>query len=287
MEEYKGQGYELTLRQLYYQFVARGLIDNNVRSYKNLGAIINDARLAGVIDWNHIVDRTRGLKGLGTQPSPSMAVNRASWAYREDKWEDQPYHIEVWVEKEALAGVVWDACRGLQLSYFAAKGYASASSMYEAAKRFEQASRMGKEIIVFYLGDFDPSGLDMDRDIRERIALMGPEVEQNVGLDGFQLHRIALTWEQVQQYNPPPNPAKTTDSRAADYIATYGDESWELDALEPAVLVKLIQDAVAPMKDEELWTEALNKEESNRNIIEAVASHWDSVVEFLESEGHI
>lgn len=278
MQEYDDQGYELTLRQLYYQFVARGLIENSIRSYKNLGAIINDGRMAGMVDWDHIVDRTRSLQGLSTQHSPSSALHRASYHYREDKWINQPNHIEVWVEKEALAGVVWEACRGLQLDYFAAKGYASASSIYAAAQRFHRAKRQGKKIIIFYLGDFDPSGLDMDRDIRDRLSLMRADVR---------LERIALTWEQVQHYDPPPNPAKTTDSRAADYIATYGDESWELDALEPAVLVKLIRDAVEQVRDDDLWVDAEAAETQNKRIIEAVSNQWDEVVEFLRSEDYI
>ena len=102
---YTAQGFKLTLRQLYYQFVARDLIKNTMKEYKNLGKIINDARLAGLVDWHAIEDRTRNLKGLNTWSHPGDIIDSAAYGYREDLWADQDYHVEVWIEKEALAGV--------------------------------------------------------------------------------------------------------------------------------------------------------------------------------------
>src|SRR4051794_773047 len=107
---YEAQGYDLTLRQLYYQFVSRGHIDNNDKEYNRLGSIINDARLAGYMDWNHIVDRTRNLEELAHWSSPSEIIRAVSRQYREDKWAEQDTYVEVWIEKDALKGILEGVC---------------------------------------------------------------------------------------------------------------------------------------------------------------------------------
>ena len=102
VEEYQAQGYELTLRQAYYQLVARGYIPNNERSYKNIGSLINDGRLAGLIDWYSITDRTRNLRSNGHWDNPADVIGSARYSYMLDKWQGQPNYVEVWVEKDAL-----------------------------------------------------------------------------------------------------------------------------------------------------------------------------------------
>ena len=106
INEYSAQGYELTLRQAYYQLVARGYIPNNERSYKNIGSLINDGRLAGLIDWNAITDRTRNLRGNTHWDTPVDVIYSAKYSYLLNKWKDQPNYVEVWVEKDALVDVV-------------------------------------------------------------------------------------------------------------------------------------------------------------------------------------
>jgi len=274
MEQYAADGYDLTLRQLYYQFVSRAMIENTQRSYKRLGDLISNARLAGLLDWDHLTDRTRSLYGPNHNSSPEAAIRTAVWSYQENKWLNQPTRVEVWVEKEALRGVIGRAASRLDIDHFACKGYASSSSMYEAAKRLKRYIDNGQKVIILYLGDHDPSGLDMDRDITERLQLMGSDM--------IEVRRIALTTEQVIHYQPPPNPAKITDSRAADYIEKYGDESWELDALEPAVLESLIEEAVAEIRDDELYQSALEDESTNKDLMRQVSRRWDDVVNFLQ-----
>lgn len=275
--DYAGQGYDLTLRQLYYQFVARGLIENSQRSYKNLGEIINDARLAGLIDWQHITDRTRNLRQNGHWSSPSDIMLSAAYGYAIDKWASQEYRPEVWVEKDALAGVVGTVCERLDVPYFSCRGYTSQSEMWVAAQRLLRYGREDKTPIIFHLGDHDPSGRDMTRDIVDRLTLfMGWEPE---------LHRLALNMDQVEQYNPPPNPAKITDSRARAYIEEFGGESWELDALEPAVLADLIQQAILGVRDERAWEEAVAREQEERKQLRKVAKKWPAIVASL-GNGH-
>lgn len=271
IDDYQRQGYSLTLRQAYYQLVARAIIENNERSYKNVGNLINDARLAGLIDWNAIEDRTRNLQRLAHWNSPKEIIESASYQYRKDVWENQQYYVEVWVEKEALANVVGRVANELDVPYFCCRGYVSQSEMWSAAQRFRDRQRRGKTVVVIHLGDHDPSGIDMSRDIEERLMLFG------VDEDMFMFRRIALNMEQIDLYNPPPNPAKLTDSRCGGYIEKYGYESWELDALEPRVIHDLITTNVTEFWDYEEVKRVRALVESEKEVMESVANDWDKI----------
>lgn len=270
--EYREQGYDLTLRQLYYQFVARAIIPNSDKSYKSLGSIINDARLAGDLDWNYIVDRTRAMSdpGLGWE-SPAAIIEASADQFDYPIWSrsGQRYRPEVWVEKEALAGVVSVACRPRRVPHFSCRGYVSQSEMWRAGRRMQRHMNAGLTPVVIHLGDHDPSGIDMTRDIEERLAMFA---ERPV-----QVLRIALTMDQVEQYNPPPNPAKLTDSRGSGYVEEYGYESWELDALEPRILTALIQDNLLPFIDEEAFDAVEAEEQEERDLMRAASRRWDDI----------
>ena len=240
VREYSAQGYNLTLRQLYYQLVARSYIENNQRSYKRVGNLINDARLAGIVDWNAITDRTRNMYQNNHWASPREIINAAIDQYAIDTRASQENYIEVWVEKEALVDVVAKAARKLDIPYFACRGYVSQSEMWAASRRFSP----NKVNYIIHLGDHDPSGVDMTRDISDRMELFGAVVE---------VKRIALNFDQIQEFAPPPNPAKITDSRSTSYIKRYGQESWELDALNPALINRLITDTVLKLTDMGEW----------------------------------
>lgn len=271
IEEYEEQGYFLTLRQCYYQLVARGIIPNNERSYKNTGNLINDARLAGLIDWNSIEDRTRNLQKLSHWDNPQSIIESASYQYRKDIWEDQDYYVEVWVEKEALANVVGRVANELDVPYFCCRGYVSQSEMWSASQRLMRKQNDGKYCAIIHLGDHDPSGIDMSRDIEERLLLFG--VDENE----FEFRRIALNMEQIEEFNPPPNPAKLTDSRCGKYISQYGDESWELDALEPKVIHRLITNNVMEFCNEYVVTVVKDRVEKEKAVMNAVANDWDKI----------
>ncbi len=269
--EYAAQGYQMTLRQLYYQFVARDVIENTTQSSKRLGGIISDARLAGMIDWSAIEDRTRNLAGNSHWNNPCEIVESASRSYGIDCWVGQEFRCEVWVEKEALAGVVARPSKQWDLDYFSCRGYVSQSEMWSAAMRLQGYIRDGQAPIVIYLGDHDPSGLDMTRDITDRLALF-------VGTD-VMVNRIALNWDQIEQYNPPPNPAKSTDSRYRAYNEKYGGESWELDALEPRVIEDLINDAVAEVVEMDALEKRREQQESERGDLEFAAENWSKIMQ--------
>lgn len=313
-QEFAADGYNLTLRQMYYQFVANDLfpdertyrqVGNNkwVRdpegtknaepNYKWLGDIINDARMAGYLDWENLVDRTREeAGGTGSMEDPSEVIDPLY--YWTDKWVGQEYYVEVWVEKEALAEIAERGAQRLEAKYFCCRGYVSQSAQWRAAQRMGNAIRDGKKVRVIHLGDHDPSGIDMTRDIRERLAVFiaqdlersysryqeAWEAEEDLDED-FAVERIALNMDQINRYNPPPNPAKLTDSRGSGYVRQYGDKSWELDALTPRVLVPLIENAITQYVDVDLFNERVRKQREEREILAKVKERWSDVKEFL------
>lgn len=270
--DYAAQGYDLTLRQLYYQFVSRDYIANKQSEYKRLGDVINQARLAGLIDWNSIVDRTRNLRGLSHWTTPRSVIESAAYGYRTERWADQPYRIEVWIEKDALVGVITGVCQRNDVNYFSCRGYTSQSELWGAAQRLASYESRGQKTIVIHLGDHDPSGVDMTRDIRDRLRLFGAATE---------VRRIALNMDQVEEHRPPPNPAKITDSRATGYIREHGSSSWELDALEPSLLDRLIEGEIWAYRDVDLWDASTRAMDRERALLDAVAARWSDVARFV------
>jgi len=261
--DFADQGFKLTLRQLYYQFVARDLIKNIPTEYKRMGSIINDARLAGLIDWKAIEDRTRNIKGNTHWDSPGEIVRSCADDYTIDMWKGQTYRPEVWIEKDALIGVIERVCTNLDVTFFSCHGYNSQSEMWAGAQRLKwYAAYQGQTPIIIHLGDHDPSGIDMSRDILDRLTLF---------MGGMKVNRIALNADQVEKYNPPPNPTKVTDSRAAGYIKKFGRKSWELDALEPAVMEKLIEKTVLKLRDDDAYEQCVAKQRQGQNRLQEVA----------------
>jgi len=277
IEEYQAQGFSLTLRQLYYQFVARGLMANKQTEYKRLGSIVNDGRLAGLIDWNAIEDRTRNLEENShwTNPADILASVRSS--YQVDMWIGQKYRPEVWIEKEALIGVVEGVCRELDVPFFACRGYTSQSEQWRAGNRARRSRLSGAHPVILHFGDHDPSGIDMTRDNTDRLDIFAPSA-------GVEVRRLALNMDQVTQYNPPPNPAKMTDSRFEGYAAQYGDESWELDALEPQVIADLIRNEVEGLISRRAWNARVKVMAEEKDLLGQLADDWDQVVEFLKGD---
>ena len=145
------------------------------------------------------------------------------------------------------------------------KGYSSQSALYSSSKRFLEASDEGKDLILFYLGDHDPSGEDMVRDIQTRLGMFGAELE---------VRKLALTMPQIDKYKPPPNPTKLTDSRAAAYVEKFGNSSWEVDALPPNVLARLIRTELDALVDRERMDVIIGREEKDKAYLRrAVASY--------------
>lgn len=224
----------ITLRQLFYRLVAAHILDNTENAYKGLSKLLVRAREAGLVAVDALEDRTRAPFRDPCWPGLDDYAQVVREAYRRDKWASQAIHVEVWVEKDALAGVVGAVTQGYDIFAYACRGYNSMTALWEAEQRFEAQD---KPVVVLYLGDFDPSGVDMTRDIRDRLAAY-TEAEVTV-------RRVALTDAQIAEHDLPPMPAKRTDSRAAGFIAAHGEVSAvELDALPPDVLTALVEDAI-------------------------------------------
>jgi hypothetical protein len=275
--EYQADTLQLTLRQLYYQLVSRDIIRNTVQEYKRLGSIVNDGRLAGLIDWDAIEDRTRRLCGLNHWETPAEIIESCAYQFRIDKWANQKTRVEVWMEKEALAGVFERVCNRLDVPYFACRGYVSQSEMWGAAMRFVNYLRGKKTVAVFHFGDHDPSGIDMTRDIQDRLRMFVAHHLADAAAQRLTITRVALNMDQVEEYEPPENPAKTTDCRFAQYAAKFGESSWELDALNPRVLVALVTQHVEKVRNKRLWTERVTVENKHRASLTVLSEHWDDV----------
>jgi len=292
VDRYQAQGFDLTLRQIYYQFVAADLFpaDRKFRmtdagkwvrdpegtinaepNYKWLGDIISEGRRAGLIDWEAIVDRTRHIRNPIAWDSPAALVAACADQYDVDRWKNQPFHVEVWVEKDALVGVIEQACEPWKCPYFSCRGYTSDSEIWSSAQRMKEIhDDQDKRIVILHLGDHDPSGVDMSRDIQDRLCMFS-------GLDEEQLdvRRIALTMDQVKKVNPPPNPAKITDSRAKEYIRIHGKKSWELDALDPTFIAKLIEREMKKLINKSEWAAAEQRRDDGRETLNDVAARLE------------
>lgn len=279
VEEYDAQGYDLSARQIHYQFVSRNLHQhfpevftdtdpksgartwNNGPNVKRMEGLISDARMAGLIDWDAIKDRNRVTECVGTWPDMASYLQALNQQYRRSKWTDQPAYVEVMVEKQAAEGILLPICNRWEVPFTANKGYASQSLMYARGKYLQSMRDVEKkEVHVIYLGDHDPSGIDMSRDILDRLAMFS---------DGpLNLHRIALNRDQVDQWELPENPAKLTDSRAASYIERFGETSWELDAIPPAELVRLLDGQIRSIVNQKSWDAAVAKQNEERGDLQ-------------------
>lgn len=276
LDTYAGQGYDLSLRQLYYQLVSRNLIVNAEKSYKTLGNLVSDARYAGMIDWDMIKDRGREMVKNPHWSNPANFIEVVAPQYRFDLWKDQPNYVEVMVEKQALEGVLIPVCRTLDVPFTANKGYSSSSALYEASKRFLERAEESKGLYVVYLGDHDPSGIDMSRDVGDRLNLF---INKSMGFhenegDLLSIERVALNMDQIRKLKPPENPAKLTDSRAEGYIKTFGRSSWELDAIEPRQLAALVTGAVTGLMDVPLFEKNKKLQETGRAALLKFAKNY-------------
>lgn len=261
--EYNGN---LTVRQLYYQLVARGFIQNSQESYRRLVCILTDGRLSGDFPFEWLLDRTREARpGRFSIDQTSVEDALASsareirqapqrWLWR-DRWYGQPYHVSVWVEKEALAGVFEDPCEELGVSWFVLRGYSSLSALSQWVDNVSEAysrSYSINEAVVLYFGDHDPDGWEIPRSAERNIQSIADV--RGIDLPLVTFRRVALLYDQIERYDPPPFPAKESSSRFESYVAEHGlRDAWELDALRPEVLEQLIRENVDYYFDEEVY----------------------------------
>lgn len=310
IEEYRQQNYVLTLRQLYYQLVSRDVIPNHVKEYAKLSSLLKEGRMGGVVDWSAIEDRLRVPFTPASWDSPAEILETATNQYKKPRMKGQENYLEVWVEKDALSGVLKRVTSQYHVPILVNRGYSSASAMYDSYKRFKDAFDIGQSVTILYLGDFDPSGMDMIRDIYARsleflygdYSIMShmedlyndldedaredidrdyydDELAQDDGeyqtsrgylMSKIKVVPIALTRAQITRYKPPPNPAKKTDPRSKKFIAEHGASSWEVDALKPEILNALLTDAIEERIDLTMYNKIIKEEESDKKKLQKV-----------------
>jgi len=259
LEDYMKQGYHLTLRQLYYQLVAKLIIPNTIQEYQKLSSTMVAARMSGLTDWGALEDRVRQPCLPYWVTDIPDAINDTIRDYRLPRQLHQPYHMEIWTEKDAVSSILKRVSSFYHIYLMVNRGYSSCSAMKGAADRIINTQKPTK---IFYAGDHDPSGLDMLRDIRERLG--------EFRVEGFEVVPVALTEEQIRKYNPPPNPTKISDPRAHWYIKTHGKDSWELDALQPQVLERLMREAVRSFMDKEKFVVMLDREKHDKRKLKKI-----------------
>lgn len=287
LDEYSDDGLTLTLRQLFYQLVSRDVIANEQSEYERLGRIVKRGRRAGYLDWAMIEDRGRPLRKRQRWSGPEEVIESAARSFHLDLWQDQRFRPEVWIEKDALVGVIESTCRRLDVPYTSCKGYTSDSALWRAAQRFrdvidgEHSSRdvpaqpaddIHQIPVIVHLSDHDPSGVDMTRELEDRFELFGL---------GVPIERIALTMDQIRQYDPPPNYAKPSDSRFEGYVEKYETtDCWELDALDPSVIQSAVEDAVQRrITDRDAFDARTEERRTQKERLRTVSDRWHELLD--------
>lgn len=274
VEEYQHKGYVLTLRQLYYQLVGRDIVPNKQSEYKKLSRILKEGRMAGIVDWSAIEDRLRFPSKPASWDGPKQVLDACIDQFELPRQVGQPYYIEVWIEKDALSGVLKKVTEPYHIPIVVNRGYASASSMFDSFFRFVRDGAYKDRVTkIIYLGDYDPSGLDMIRDIEDRIE----EFREGYESDGdfvrdmaIEIIPIALNREQILQFDLPPNPAKSSDPRSGEFILEHGDSSWEVDALRPEVLNEILDNALIELMDMDIYYQVLDNEAEHIEKLKAL-----------------
>ena len=273
-EEYMHMGIKITLRQLYYDLVSANAIPNHDTVYKKISNLLTDARYVGFIDWDAIEDRNRPSSMHVDWENTHDAINDLIAQYRLPRWDDQTYYLELFTEKDALSSIIEPICTKYHIRFNVNKGYSSASIMYRLSKRLAKKIMEEKQVVLLYIGDHDASGLDMVRDIRERVEEFLEEGADYYDTSLFQIRHLGLTMEQVRELNPPPNPAKITDPRAKWYIAKYGKSSWEVEALKPAYLINLIETAILEYMEANKYNAWLKQEKEEKDDMRDFAKKY-------------
>ncbi len=276
INEYQQAGYILSLRQLYYQLVSRDIIPNKQNEYIKLSGILKIARMNGLTDWTAIEDRTRKPKIPSYWENPQDILQDAINSYQVDRQLSQNVHIEVMIEKDALSSIVSRITSKYGIPLSINRGYSSCSSVYSTYQRIINSEK--KQVKILYCGDYDPSGIDMIADLTNRINefIIGDLIFNRINQSfDFDIIPIALTREQIELYNPPPNPVKMTDSRAKKFIKDLGCNCYEVDALRPDVLTDILENSILENIDLTKYEEAIKIEQVHKKKLSKLIAYLE------------
>jgi hypothetical protein len=245
----------MTVRQVFYQATVRGLVEKSDAGYNKVGDDLVKMRRAGALPYDWLTDSTRWQRKPRSFDSVQDALEQTAILYRKALWRDVDAYLEVWIEKDALSGVVYPVTSKYDVPLMSARGYASLSFLHEAA---EYIKTLDVPTFLYHLGDYDPSGVNAGEKIEQTIREMAPHAEVH-------FERLAVLPEQIEQWDLPTRPTKKEDTRSKG----FGDVSVELDAIEPDRLRALVRNAIEQHMPPEQFKVLKIAEESERDLIKA------------------
>lgn len=268
--------YPMTLRQCFYRLVSRGVIENTRRDYQSLSTILTKARNDGRVDFEWIVDRSRPAYAPSVFEDPAEYAETIKRAYRKDYWHTQPNYVEIWTEKDSITGSIEPVTNELGVMVRIGRGFLSTTRAHDIAEHFLS---IDKPKHVFYLGDFDPSGVEIEKDAAARVL---EQMSKELGgwvreEEGFSTKRLAIHRQDIAKFNLPPLRVKDTDSRSGKFRRTHGTEAVELDALPVEELRSRIRGAVSKLVDWNTWNRARVAEEAELASIRDFAARWSNL----------
>jgi hypothetical protein len=253
--------YPATVRQVFYRLVSAGIIPKTETAYKTIVCrLLVNMRKDGDLPYAWLADSTRWQRKPQSYPSLQYALEETARLYRRSLWHEQPTYVEVWCEKDALAGVFYEETARWDVPLMVTRGYASLSYLYEAGQAIAE---MDKETFIYYLGDYDPSGVDIPQKVEQQLRHFAPDVD-------LHFERLAVTPEQIAQWTLPTRPTKTSDSRSRG----FGHDSVELDAIPPARLRGLVRRAIRHHLDPHAVRQLEVAEASERDALRLLAATW-------------
>jgi hypothetical protein len=251
-----------TVRQVFYALTVRGVIKKEEIEYqRTVVRLLVDMREAGEIPFEWLADNTRWMRKPTTFTGLESCLNSTAHFYRRDLWAAMPVYVEVWCEKDALAGVLMEETRVYDVPLMTARGYSSLTFVHSAAMEIKAK---GKPAYIYHFGDLDPSGVDAARDIKEKLHRYAPDAE-------IHFERPAVTREQVEEWNLPTRPTKQTDTRAKKFGS---NTSVELDAIPARKLRELVRLHIECHVDQRKLEFLRVAEESERKLLTQWASTY-------------
>lgn len=248
----------MTVRQVFYRLVSQGVIGKTESEYKaTVCRLLGEMRLQHEIPFGWIADNTRWMRKPRTDSSMAAALRRTAEAYRRSLWDNQSVYVEVWLEKDALAGVLYEETAPWDVPLMVTRGYPSLSYLHEAAESLPEE----KPAYLYYLGDYDPSGMDISRVVEERMEEFAPLAE-------IHFERIAVTPEQIHMWHLPTRPTKASDSRSKG----FADASVEVDAIPPGQLRELVQQSITQHVDQHALDQLRMVEREERTALRLIVA---------------
>ncbi|MCP9824505.1 hypothetical protein KBY78_03675 [Synechococcus sp. EJ6-Ellesmere] len=264
-----------TVRQTFYALVSRGLIGKSEREYKGtVVRLMTDMRISGQIPWGWVADNTRWMRKPSTFGSLGEYLEAGAAGYRRSLWADAPERVEIWLEKDALSGVLQSVTSEFDVPLMVTRGYPSITYLKDAAELISAHAFRGTSTQIYYFGDHDPSGCNIDitaeRRLREFVDLdlQGSRLSS---IDALTFQRVAVLRHQIEAFGLPTRPTKATDSRSKGFEG----ESVELDAISPTMLRQMCRSCIEPHIDLDLLSKLQQTEQLEREALSQFARHWN------------